>query len=413
MMEPIAKRVAGLDIHKMMIMVTILIEHADGSLEEKTKDFKTFRKDRELLRSWLTSHGIELVVMESTGVYWKSIYSTLEEANLTIYVVNARYVKQVPGRKTDVLDSQWLASLARFGLLKPSFIPPKDLRELRLISRQRMKTHSILAAETNRLHKVLDDAGVRLGGVVSDLNGVSARAIIHGLIDGKSEQELKACVCGRLKKKIPELMASVREKLSLRHLSLMKQLQEHIYYLEQAMSQMDEQLFDAMIPYQTQWELLQTLPGVDRLAAAIVIIEIGIDMERFGCVNQFASWAGMCPGNNESAGKRKSGAIRKGNRALRRILCEIANAARRTDSQFKGKYQGLVIRRGHKRSIIALGHKILRIIYVMLKNNQPYQDPKIDYSALVVQRNAPRWIQALNRYGYLGDKSPEAATTHA
>ena len=405
MIEPIVKRIAGLDVHKMVVVGTVLIEEEDGSIKQETRQFGTFKRDRRQMCEWLKGHGVELVVMESTGIYWKSIYATLENAEILAYVVNARHVKNVPGRKTDVSDSQWLAALARMGLLKPSFIPTKDLRELRIISRQRMKINQALSAEKNRLNKVLDDAGIRLGGVASDIDGVSAQEIIEGIIDGKPVEELIACARGRLKAKTDDLRACLDEELSERHIFLLKKLQKHIRFLKSELEDVDAYLFEAMSPYQKQWEILQTLPGVDKVAAMVLIIEIGIEMERFGSADQLCSWAGMCPGNNESAGKRKSGKTRKGNHAIRSILCEIANAARKTKSQFKGKYESLVIRRGHKRTIIALGHKILRVIFAMLKNVKSYIDPGIDYEELVVDRNAPRWLKALEKYGYLPKKS--------
>jgi transposase len=401
MLEPIVKRVAGLDVHKMVIVATVLLTHEDGVTRKETREFGTFRKHRRQLARWLTRCGIELVVMESTGIFWKSIFETLEKAAIKTYVVNARHVKNVPGRKTDVMDSEWLATLARAGLLKPSFIPPKDLRELRLIGRHRMKLHGMLAGEKNRLHKILDDAGIRLGGVVSDINGVSAREMVAGLIENKPVKELVQCARGRLKAKMEELSDSLSESISERHRFLLRKVHAHIRSLENEIKEMDDYLFKAMTPYQEQWGILQTLPGVDKFSSAMLLIEIGTDMEQFGSSGHLASWAGMCPGNNESAGKRKNGRARKGNRSVRRVLCEVANAARKTNSQFKGKYQSLVIRRGHKRTIIALGHKILRVIYSMLKNNQPYWDPGIDYEALTVRRNAPRWLRALNKYGYL------------
>jgi len=401
MLETIVKKVAGLDVHKMVIVATVLLTQEDGETRKETRKFGTFRKHRRQLARWLKRSGIELVVMESTGIFWKSIFETLETAGIKTYVVNARHVKNVPGRKTDVMDSEWLATLARAGLLKPSFIPPKDLRELRLIGRHRMKLHGMLAGEKNRLHKILDDAGIRLGGVVSDINGVSAKEMVTGLIENKPVEELVLCARGRLKAKAEELHDSLSESISERHKFLLQKIQNHIQHLEQEIWEMDDYLFAAMTPYQEQWGIMQTLPGVDKFSAAMLIIEIGTDMEQFGSSGQLASWAGMCPGNNESVGKRKSGRARKGNRSVRRVLCEVANAARKTNSQFKGKYQGLVIRRGHKRTIIAVGHKILRVIYSMLKNNQPYWDPEIDYEALTVKRNAPRWLRALTKYGYL------------
>jgi transposase len=409
MQTPIVKRCAGLDIHKMIVVVTIQLMLEDESVVEETRSFGTFRKNRRQLCRWLKKHDIELVVMESTGIYWKSIYGSLEDAGLQTFVVNARHVKQVPGRKTDVKDSQWLATLGRFGLLRPSFIPPKDLRELRMLTRQRQKIQSMLSAETNRLHKALDDSGIRLGGVVSDIKGVSALHMIEGLIEGKSPEELVGYARGRLKSKVAELFDSLDEPLGERHRLLLYMIHHHMGFLSEELRLIDEYIFKAMAPYQQQWEFLQTVPGIDQIGAALLLVEIGVDMERFGSKENLASWAGMCPGNNESAGKRKSGKTRKGNRAIRRILCEAANAASKTNSQFKGKYQGLVIRRGHKRAIIAVGHKILRVVYSLLKNGRAYIDPEIDYESMVVKKNAPRWIQALKKYGHW----PEAETATA
>jgi len=400
-MEPIVKVSAGLDVHRKNVVATILSEQDDGSVHEDTREFGTFLKSRKQLRRWLLKHDVELVVMESTGIYWKAIYSALERTGLNVYVVNARHAKNLPGRKTDVQDSKWLATLARFGLLSPSFIPPEDLRELRLITRRRMKLQGILSAEKNRLHKILDDAGIRLGAVVSDINGVSAQAIIDGLICGQSPDQLMEHVRGRLKVKIPELLESVKGTISQRHILLLRQIRGHIGYLEQDLMELDQYIIAAMSPYQQQWEILQTIPGIDKISAASILVEIGIDMKRFGSMGRLASWAGMCPGNNESAGKRKSGRTRKGNRAIRQILCEASNSARRTKTQFQAKYKGLVIRRGHKRAIMAIGHKMLRIIYTLLLKNEPYRDSTVDYELLIVQRNAPRWIRALKEFGFL------------
>lgn len=277
-------------------------------------------------------------------------------------MVNARHVKQVPGRKTDVLDSHWLTSLGRYGLLRPSFIPPEDIRRIRLLTRRRRKISGMIAGEKNRLHKTLDDAGIRLGAVVSDIGGVSASAIIDGLIEGKALSELMGCVHGRMKDKMPEIMDSIEGAISASHRLILRHIRDHIRYLEQEQQALDQCIVEAISPYKEQWEVLRTIPGVDKIGAAVIIAEIGVDMKRFGRMDRLASWAGMCPGNNESAGKKKSGRTRKGNGALRQVLCEISNAAIRTKTQFKGKYKGLVIRRGHKRSIIAIGHKMALII---------------------------------------------------
>lgn len=400
-MEAIVQRSAGLDVHKKIIVVTILLEQPDGSVSEETREYGTTYKACDGLASWLLSHEIQVSVMESTGIYWKNIYAALEKAGLHVSVVNARHVKQVPGRKTDVKDSQWLARLARYGLVKSSFIPPKDLRELRMVARYRTKLVGTLAGEKNRLHKTLDDAGVRLGNVVSDIGGVTATEIITGLVDGKSMDELLACTRGALNKKKDELQAELEGELSARHLFLLKNLQEHITYLRNKLKELDNYIFKAMQPYQRQWEILQTIPGIDAVGAALLIIEIGVDMQQFGSREQFCSWAGMCPGNNESAGKKKSGKTPKGSKQLRYILCEAANAASKTDCQFQHKYKSLMIRRGHKKAIVAVGHKMLRVIFSRLKTGEVYQDPGISYEELVVKKNAPRWIKMLTKYDYV------------
>jgi transposase len=401
MVEPIFKRSAGLDVHKKMVMATILVEQPDGHLQEETREFKTFPKDLRALAQWLQQEAIELTVMESTGVFWKSVFAALEACSLKVFVVNAQHVKQVPGRKTDVKDSQWLAALARFGLLKGSFIPEQDLRELRVVTRYRTKLTGTLAGEKNRLHKVLDDAGIHLGNVVTDINGTSAHKMIQGLILGEPIHELVKGIHRSFNKKMPELKEVLSGTLSQRHRFVLEQIHLHILHLENELQNLDDYILNAMEPYRTHWQILQTVPGIDAIGAAMIIVEIGVDMQRFGNREALCSWAGLCPGNNESAGKKKSSKTRKGNHQLRVLLCQSANAAVKTRSQFKGKYQGLLIRKGHKKAIIAVGHKILRVIHSVLKNGKPYQDPEIDYEALVTAKNAPRWIKALDKFGYL------------
>ena len=401
-MQSILKCCAGLDVHKMMVMATVQTEGENGEIEEITQSFKTFRRDRKELRNFLVKHQVELVVMESTGVYWKCIHDILVKAGLKVWIVNARHVKNVPGRKTDVQDSQWLATLGRCGLLKPSFVPPPDIEQLRLLFRRRQKLVSQRSGEKNRLHKTLDDAGIRLGGVVSDIHGKSAQDMIQGLIDGLPPEELVKFARGRMKSKAKDLFDSMEGSLSPAHRVVLKNIRKHVLYLDDEIAELDAEIRQIVeAQYREPWQLLQTLPGVDEIAAAGLIAEIGDDMSAFGSRESLASWAGLCPGNNESAGKRKSGKTRKGNQSLRRLMCEISQAAIKTKSQFKGKHQSLVIRRGYKRSIIAIGHKMLRVIYCMLTKLTPYKDPEIDYEALTVRRNAPRWLQMLEKYKYL------------
>jgi transposase len=399
-MKTLYTRVAGLDVHRMLLVITVLIELDDGSLSKLQRSFGSFKRDLRELVAWLRSLAVELVIMESTGIYWKSVYAALEDAGIAAHVVNAHHAKNVPGRKTDVADSEWLAQLGRCGLLRPSFIPPKDLRELRVVSRYRHKIGQAYAAEKNRLHKVLDDAGIRLGGVVSDIDGVSARAMVKGLIEGQPVGQLAGLAQGSLRKKAEQLGLSLEGDLSPRHRFVLQQIEDHILHLETELAQLDAYLVEAMAPYAECWQLLQTIPGIDQIAAALILIETGDDLGAFASADHLASWAGLCPGNHESAGKRKTGKARKGNHAIRVILCEAANAARSTQSALRDKYQSLVARRGHKKAIIAVAHKILRTIYVLFTRREPYRDTGFDYEAAKVAKNAPRWIKALKKFGY-------------
>jgi transposase len=399
-MEPIHKRVAGLDVHRMRHVATVLVEEEEGMVTKATRQFGGFKRDLRALTAWLQEHSVQLVVMESTGIYWKSVYAALEAAGIPALVVNARHVKNVPGRKTDVADSEWLAQLARFGLLQGSFIPPKDLRELRLVSRYRRKLAGMLAGEKNRLHKLLDDAGVKLGGVVADIDGVSARKMVEGLIEGKAPSALATLGLGPLKDKHEALEAAMEGELSPRHRLILKTAHRHIRYLEDELAALDRYLIEAMPPYAWAWQLLQTIPGIDAISAAMILIEISEDLSRFGSADRLASWAALCPGNHESAGKRKGGKTRHGNPIVCYLLCEAANAARRTKSVFRAKYDSLVLRRGHKKAIIALAHKLLRTIFFVLTRRQPYRDSGFDYEAQAVAKTAPRWIRALKKFGY-------------
>ena len=405
------RRVAGIDVHRMLHVVTVLIEQPDGSMQHLAREFGGFRRDCVALAEWLVELGVELVVMESTGIYWKSVYAHLENAGVRAWVVNAHMIKHVPGRKTDMANSEWLAVLARFGLVRASFIPPKDLRELRLISRYRRKLSAMCASEVNRLHKVLDDGGIKLGGVVSDINGVSARAMVSGLIEGKPVEQLLALAHGNMKSKRDDLLASLQGDLSARHLFVLGHIRAHIETLHSQLAEIDRYLLDAMAPYAWAHGLLQTIPGIDRIGAALILIEIGDNMSRFGCAARLASWAGLCPGNNESAGKRKSGRTGHGNSTIRFILCECANAARMTKSTLSAKYRSLMVRKSHKKTIVAIAHKMLRLIFLILNRRQPYLDQHIDYAAMSAKKNAPRWIKQLKIIGRWPEPKPAAAST--
>jgi transposase len=401
---PIHKRVIGLDVHQAQITGCAITELPDGSVTYERREFGGFKRDRKALAEWARAIGPDIVVMESTGIYWKSPYAALEAVGIIAWVVNARHVKAVPGRKTDVADAQWLASLARAGLLRASFIAKADLRSLRHIARQRQKLGGMLASEKNRLHKLLTDAGVRLGVVVSDLNGQSARAMVKALIADKSVPEVLSLASNRLRARREDIFEALQaEEITVAHRFVLCEIMAHIEELERRIIRFDTQLLHSLheAGYGAPLQLLQTLPGIDQMGAAMLLVEIGADMSVFGSAQRLCSWVGMCPGNNESAGKRKSGRIRKGNAWVRRLLCEFAQAAGRSRCALKGKFQTLKVRKGHKRSIVALGHKMLRTIYAMLSKGTHYVDKTVDYEALIVARNAPRWMQMLVKHGFV------------
>lgn len=397
--------VVGLDVHQAKISACAMIEQPDGTLTIEHREFGAFKRDRRALAEWVRTLSPDLVVMESTGIYWKSPYAALEQVGIGAWVVNARHVKNVPGRKTDVADAQWLATLARAGLLQASFIPPADIRHLRLIARQRQKLGGMLASEKNRLHKLLADAGIRLNVLVSDIHGQAGRAMVKALIEG---QPIPAILdlAGRLRASREALFEALQpEQLSDAHRFVLSEIMAHIEELEARMGRFEQTLLAGLAAWGPQLVLLQTLPGVDRIGAAMLLVEIGPDMASFGSAEKLASWVGICPGNNESAGKRKSGKIRRGNAWVRRLLCEFAQAASRSRCGLKEKFKALSIRKGHKKAIVALAHKMLRIIFAMLKNHTPYQDQAVDYEALLVQRNAPRWIKMLVKHGFINPAS--------
>ncbi|ALK97756.1 transposase [Massilia sp. WF1] len=401
----IHKSVIGLDVHQAQITACALIEMPDGSTRVEQRQFGGFKRDRRELAEWALALKPDEVVMESTGIYWKSPHAALEAVGILAKVVNARHVKNVPGRKTDIGDAQWLAMLSRAGLLRGSFIPPAVLRELRLIARQRQKLVSQLTGEKNRLHKILADGGVRLSVVVSDLHGQSARILVKAIIRGCSPQEVLDQASKRLRASREVLYDAVQGELTDSHRFALGEIMQHIEEIEARLARFEARLLNGLQPEHNALALLQTVPGIDLVGAAMLLVEIGSDMTSFGSADRLASWIGICPGNHESAGKRKSGRARKGNPYVRRLLCEFAHAACRSNCAFKPKFDALMPRRGYKRSIVAIGHSIIRTIFFMLQRREHYRDRLVDYEAMAVKRNAPRWIKALTKFGYLDSAS--------
>ena len=398
--QPMFRCAVGIDIHLALICVCIIV--AEPGLEPVVhrREFGGFQRDRRAMADWIASFKPDIVVMESTGIYWKSPYAALEKVGIRAQVVNARQVKKVPGRKTDTSDAEWLAMLARAGLLRGSFIPPERLRTLRQVSRHHQKITAMRAMEKNRLVKVLSDAGIRITAVVSDPHGVAATAIIDCLLDGGTPEQALA-LAGRLQAPREVLLAALQGELSADHLFVAKTIRHHLRALEAQLADLERYLVEALQPHEAALQLLMTMPGIDRLAAAKLLVEIGVDMAAFGNAGRLCQWAGVCPGNDESAGKRRRGDTAPGNRYVRALLCQIAWAAVRTTSQFKSRFQNWVSRRGTQRAIVAIGHTVLKTVFVLLSRQVPYHDSTVDYEALAVKRNAPRWIRQLRKFGYL------------
>jgi len=400
-LTPLYRCVAALDVHQAKLTVCVLREEADGELKVELREFGGCKRERREMACWVASFAPESVVMESTGIYWKSPYAALERVGVRALVVNARHVKQVPGRKTDLADAQWLAILARSGLLRGGFVPPENFRRLRLIARQMQKLTGVLAGEKNRLHKVLTDGGIRLGVVVSDIHGKSGRAMVKALVAGEPADALLVYADPRLKASEEELLDALDGDLSEEHRLVLGHLLGHIDYIEGQIAELRRALVAGLAPQEGLLRALQTIPGLDETGAAMLLVEIGDDMQAFGSAEKLASWAGVCPGNHESAGKRKSGQARKGNPYVRRILCEAAHAASRTRCALAEKFKGLLVRRGRKRAIFALAHKLLKTVFVLIDRGDYYRDAGVDYEAMSVERNAPRWMKMLRKYGYL------------
>ena len=398
-------RAAGIDVHKMSLTCTVLVEDDRGHVASETRQYRTYGAELHLLVGWLASLDLARVVMESTGVFWKSVQRALSEAGVEVWVANARHVKRVPGRKTDVSDSQWLAMLARYGLVCPSFVAPPRLEELRRLTRLHARTRRVASTLRNMLHRMLDESGLRIGGILTDLFGLSGRNLLDGLVAGQDPEQMVAGVKGNARKKIPALLDALGCGLDEGAKPLVALLRDMQAAVERSLADLERRIVEAAErDYELPWTLLQTLPGTGPLAAAALLAEVGDDIEAFGTARRLASWAGICPGNHESAGKSKGGKRRKGNVYLRRILCEVAHAAARTHGVQFGPYkQQLAKRRGAGRAVVATAHKILRIVFAMLRDGKPYCDPQIDYQARMAIKNKARWLKMLRKANLLQD----------
>jgi transposase len=374
-----------------------------GRREEHIAQFSTTVQGLLGLRDWLAAHRVSVVAMEATGVYWKPVWAILED-DFELLLVNARHVKQVPGRKTDVSDAAWLCRLLEAGLLRASLVPPKPMRDLRDLTRYRKAQIRDRQREANRLHKVMQDTGIKLDSVASDLLGKSGRAMLDALVAGTTDPEVLAELArGQLRKKLPALREALEGRFNAKHALIVGQILAHIDFLDEAIDRLSEAIEEQLGPFgQTQVDLLCTIPGIQRRAAEVIIAETGADMTKFPTAGHLASWAGVCPGNDESAGKRRSGRTTKGSKWLRQTLTECAKAASRTkDTYLAAQYARTRTRRGANRATTAVAHSILIACWHMLQTGETYNDPGGDYyQRRDPERATKRLVAQLERLGH-------------
>ena len=364
----------GLDVHKRSITACLLVSRAGGKGQHEIRRFGTMTRDLLALADWLQSHHVTHVAMESTGVYWKPVWNILE-GQFEVVLVNAQHIKAVPGRKTDIKDCQWIAELLQHGLLRSSFVPPTPIRQLRDLTRMRASLRQDHTAVANRRQKVLEEANIKLAAVASDWLGVSGRAILAQLLAGEEDAEKLAELSrGRLRSKLPAMQLALEGRMTEHHRWRLRVLQEQLVFLEAQIAKLEAKMQDQVSDYREARDLCTTIPGVEEVAAANLIAEIGVNMDQFPSAQHLACWAGICPGNQESAGKRLSGKPRKGSTWLLRSLCQAAWAASHTkDTYLAARFRRLAARKGKTRAIVAVAHTILVSLYHMLKNKQPYR----------------------------------------
>ncbi len=410
-MQTLIERGCGLDVHQATVVACLLIVFKNGKVHKQMRTFGTTSRELLALREWLLSEGCTHLAMESTGVYWKPVYAILEGA-LEIVVANAQHVKKVPGRKTDVKDAEWIADLLCHGLLRSSFVPPQPIRDLRDLTRYRRKLVESQAAERNRLLKLLETANIKLASVATDVFGVSGRLMLQALVEGKTTpQQMAELAKGRLRKKIPELEPALEGKLEEHHRFLVGLQLRRLQAAEEDLAALEQCIQENLKPYAAQLALLREIPGVDWTLAAVIIAELGVDMSVFHSVSQLASWAGVCPGSNESAGKRKSSRIPKGNVYLKTALVEAAHAAAKAKGTYlRDKFYRLKARRGYKRAAVAVAHKILVAIYHMLSQEVSYNELGDLYLDKLNKHHLTRnLVRRLERLGYMVTLEQKAA----
>jgi transposase len=413
-MEVLYSCCCGLDVHKKTVVACLLRVGADGQGSREVRTLTTMTDDLLALAEWLKAAGCTHVAMESTGIYWKPVYNILED-QFAVMVVNAAHIKAVPGRKTDIKDAEWIADLLQHGLVRPSFIPDRPQRELRDLTRTRTALIDERSAAVNRLQKVLEDANLKVASVATDVMGVSGRAMVEAILQGTTDPAVLAELAkGRLRTKRAELERALAGRISAHHRLLLTTHLAHVDFLDEEIARLSAEIAQRLRPVADEMQRLDTIPGVDRQTAEVLLAELGTELERFPSAAHLASWAGMCPGNHESAGKQRSGRTRKGSKWLRRALIEAACGAVRTKqagrTALAGHYRRLVARRGRQKAIVAVGHRLLIIVYHVLRHGQSYQEPTptdLDQRRRCRARN--RAIDQLRQLGYAVTVTPNPA----
>jgi transposase len=403
MLSVIHRCCGGLDVHKDTVVACLLKVTEDGELRQETRTFKTVVSELQALSEWLREEGCSHVAMESTGVYWKPVYNVLADDRLRVWVINAAQIKGMPGRKTDVGDAEWIASLLQHGWVRPSFIPDQAQRELRDLTRTRTTLIDERSSSVQRLQKVLEDANLKLSSVAAGILGASGRAILEALLAGATDPTALAELAkGRLRKKREALEQALAGRMKEHHRLLVGMHLEHVDFLDEAIDRLDAAIAERLRPFEEQIARLDTIPGVGERTAQVLAAEIGLRMGQFPSAEHLASWAGMAPGNNQSGGKRKNAPTRKGSKFLRRALVEAAHAAaHKKGSYLAARYRHLVVRRGPSRAAVALGHAILVSAYHMLVREEDYHeiDPR-QYDERRRARLEKRAVEQLRALGY-------------